>query len=186
MIGKKLVQLVAVAAALAVFADAADAQRSRARNANLRDGFWFSGGLGYGSLGCDECGSREGSVSADLSLGGTLSQHWLIGVGSSAWSKEADGGARLTVATLDARVRWYPSTTGGFFLTGGIGAGSLRGDFGGLSATETGVGTILGLGWDIRVARNASVTPYWNGFAMRKNENVNANVGQAGIAITLH
>ena len=186
MIGKKLVKIVAVAAALVVCADAADAQRSHARNTNLRDGFWFSGGLGYGSLGCDDCTSREGSVSGDLSVGGTLSQRWLVGVGSSAWSKTTDQGARLTVATLDARVRFYPSTTGGFFLTGGIGAGSLRGDFGGLSATETGVGTILGLGWDIRVASNASVTPYWNGFAMRKNENVNANVGQAGIAITLH
>lgn len=184
MIGKKLVQIVAVAAALAVIADSADAQRSRAHNANVRDGFWFSGGLGYGSLGCDGCGSREGSMSADLSAGGTISQHWLVGVGSSAWSK-TDQGVRLTVATLDARVRFYPSTTGGFFLTGGIGAGSLRGDVGGLSATETGVGTILGLGWDIRVARNASVTPYWNGFAM-KNSNADANVGQAGIAITLH
>lgn len=184
MIGKKLVQIVAVAAALAVIADSAEAQRSRARNTNLRDGFWFSGGLGYGSLGCDNCGSREGSMSADLSVGGTLSQRWLVGAGTSAWSK-TEQGARLTVATLDARVRFYPSTTGGFFLTGGIGAGSLRGDVGGISATETGVGTILGLGWDIRVARNASVTPYWNGFAM-KNSNADANVGQAGIAITLH
>ena len=184
MIGKKLVQIVAVAAALAVIANSADAQRSRARNTNLRDGFWFSGGLGYGSLGCDNCGSREGSLSADVSVGGTLSQRWLVGAGTSAWSK-TDQGARLTVATLDARVRFYPSTTGGFFLTGGIGAGSMRGDVGGISATETGVGTILGLGWDIRIASNASVTPYWNGFAM-KNSNVDANVGQAGIAITLH
>ena len=184
MIAKKVFQIVAVAAALAVCADSADAQRSRAHNSNLRDGFWFSGGLGYGSLGCDGCTDREGSLSADLSLGGTLSQRWLIGVGSSSWTK-TEQGVRLTVATLDARVRFYPSTTGGFFLTGGVGAGSMRGDFGGISATETGVGTILGLGWDIRVARNASVTPYWNGFAM-KNSNADANVGQAGIAITLH
>jgi hypothetical protein len=184
MIAKKVFQIVAVAAALAVCADSAEAQRSRAHNSNLRDGFWFSGGLGYGSLGCDGCDSREGSLSADLSVGGTLSQRWLIGVGSSAWSK-TEQGVRLTVATLDARVRFYPSTTGGFFLTGGIGAGSMRGDVGGISATETGVGTILGLGWDIRVAKNASVTPYWNGFAM-KNDNADANVGQAGIAITLH
>jgi hypothetical protein len=185
MIGKTLVQIVAVAAALAVCADAADAQRSRARNTNLRDGIWFSGGLGYGSLGCDNCGSREGSLSADLSVGGTLSQRWLVGAGTSVWSK-SEQGATLTVGTLDARVRFYPSTTGGFFLTGGIGVGSMRGDVSGFgSATETGIGTILGLGWDIRVARNASVTPYWNGFAM-KNSNVDANVGQAGIAITLH
>jgi hypothetical protein len=92
----------------------------------------------------------------------------------------------LTVSTLDARVRFYPSTTGGVFLTAGIGVGQVRGDFGGgFSATETGLGTVLGLGWDIRVAKNTSITPYWNGFAM-KNNNTDANVGQAGIAVTLH
>jgi hypothetical protein len=184
MIGRKLVQCLVVVAAVAVSASSADAQRSHARNTQIRDGFWISGGLGYGSLGCDNCGSREGSVSGDLSLGGTISPRFLLGAGTSAWSK-SEQGATLTVATLDARVRFYPSTTGGFFVTGGLGFGSMRGDAGGISATETGVGTILGLGWDIRVARNASVTPYWNGFAM-KNSNVDANVGQAGIAVTLH
>jgi hypothetical protein len=182
---KKLVQCFAVVAALAVSAASADAQRSPARNAPIRDGFWFSGGLGYGSLGCDNCGSREGSMSADLSLGGTISPRFLIGAGTAVWSKSQEG-TTLTVSTLDARVRFYPSAIGGFFVTGGLGIGSIRGDVTGLgSATETGVGTVLGLGWDIRVARNASVTPYWNGFAM-KNSNADANVGQAGIAITLH
>ena len=181
MFVKKLVQCFAVVASLTVLAASAQAQ-----NRQIRDGFWISGGLGYGSLGCDLCGSqRESSISGDLSLGGTISPRFLLGVGSAAWSK-SDQGATLTVGTLDARVRFYPSTTGGFFVTGGVGFGSVRGDFGGgFSATETGVGTILGLGWDIRVAKNTSITPYWNGFAM-KNDNTDANVGQAGIAVTLH
>lgn len=179
MIGKKMVHAFVVVAALSVGAVSANAQ-----HAQTRDGFWFSGGLGYGSLGCDNCGSREGGASGDLSLGGTISPRFLLGVGAAGWSK-SDQGARLTVSTLDARVRFYPSRTGGFFVTGGIGLGSVRGDFGGFTATETGVGTILGLGWDIRVARNTSITPYWNGFAM-KNSNTDANVGQAGIAVTLH
>lgn len=176
---KKLVRCFAVVASLAVIAGSAQAQ-----NAHIRDGFWFSGGLGYGSLGCENCGAREGSVSGDLSLGGTITPRFLLGVGTAGWTK-SEQGATLTVATLDARVRFYPSATGGFFLTGGIGLGSVRGQVGGFSATETGAGTILGLGWDIRVARNTSITPYWNGFAM-KNANTDANVGQAGIAVTLH
>jgi outer membrane protein with beta-barrel domain len=176
---KKLVQCFAAVASLTVGAASAHAQ-----NAQIRDGFWFSGGLGYGSLGCDGCGSREGSISGDLSLGGTISPRFLLGAGSAGWTK-SEQGATLTVATLDARVRFYPSATGGFFVTGGIGFGSVRGQVGGFTATETGVGTILGLGWDIRVARNTSITPYWNGFAM-KNANTDANVGQAGIAVTLH
>ena len=175
---KRMVQLVAVVASVAV-ATAAQAQK-----APIRQGFWFSGGLGAGSLGTQNGTSRETGLTGDVSLGGTLSPRWLLGVGSSAWSKSEQGG-RLTVATLDARVRFYPSATGGFFLTGGIGAGQIRASVGGISATDNGAGAIFGLGYDYRVARNASITPYWNGFAMKSSNN-DANVGQIGLAITLH
>jgi len=179
MILKRMVRLVAVVASLAV------ATAAQAQNAQVRQGFWFSGGLGMGSLGCQNCGStRENGVSGDLSAGGTLSPRWLIGVGTAGWSKSEQGG-RLTVATLDARVRFYPSATGGFFVTGGIGGAEVRASSGGISATESGVGALFGIGYDYRVARNTSITPYWNGFGMR-NSNTDANVGQIGLAITLH
>jgi hypothetical protein len=157
---------------------------AQAHNAQQRDGFWFSGGLGYGSLGCENCGSREGGISGGLSLGGTISPRFLVGVGTTGWTKSQDG-ATLTVGTLDARVRFYPSTTGGFFLTGGLGVGTASLGVSGYSETQTGLGAIAGLGYDVRIARNASITPYWNAFAMR-NSNINANVGQVGLAITLH
>jgi len=176
---KKLVQCFAVTGFLAVSAISAQAQ-----NKQIRDGFWFSGGLGYGSLGCDNCGSRTSGMSGGLSLGGTITPRFLLGVGTEGWTK-SEQGATLTVATLDARVRFYPVTTGGFFLTGGVGVGSVSGAASGFSATETGVGMVFGLGYDYRVARNASITPYWNGFAM-KNSNTDANVGQLGLAVTLH
>ena len=178
---KNLVMCFAVVGSLAVSAATVHAQ-----NAQIRDGFWFSGGLGYGSVGCDLCGtSREGGVSGGLSLGGTITPRFLLGVGSEGWVKSQQG-ATLTVGTLDARVRFYPSTTGGFFLTGGLGVGtvSLSGSGFGTS-TETGLGMVFGLGYDVRVARNTSITPYWNGFGMR-NSNTDANVGQIGLAVTLH
>jgi len=181
MILKKVVQLVAVCA-LGTVAVAGVAQ---AQNAQARQGFWFSGGLGYGSLGCDGCGSREGGLSGGLSLGATISPRFLLGVGTSGWTKE-DQGARLTVDEIDARVRFYPSTNGGFFITGGIGYGEVRASISGFgSATESGGAAILGMGYDVRVARNMSITPYWNGYAM-KNSNTDANVGQIGLAVTLH
>ena len=177
---RKLVQCAAAVVAIAVSAASAHAQ-----NAQIRDGFWFSGGLGYGSLGCDNCsGSRTGGLSGGLSLGGTISPRFLVGVGSDAWAK-SEQGATLTVGTLDARVRFYPSATGGFFLTGGLGVGTISGSASGYTATETGLGMLFGLGYDVRVARNASLTPYWSGFAM-KSSNADANVGQVGLAITLH
>ena len=179
MVLKRVVQLVAVLGSLAV------ATAAQGQNAQIRQGFWFSGGLGMGSLGCDNCGTtRENGLTGDVSLGGTLSRRWLLGVGTSGWSKSEQGG-RLTVATLDARVRFYPWTTGGFFVTGGIGGASVRESVSGISATESGVGALFGIGYDYRVARNASITPYWNGFGMRNN-NTDANVGQIGLAITLH
>lgn len=92
----------------------------------------------------------------------------------------------LTAGTLDARVRFYPSATGGFFLTGGLGLGSISADIDGFgSDSEVGVGLLLGLGLDIRVGTNVSLTPFWNGFAVRTS-NSNANVGQIGLGVTLH
>ena len=152
---------------------------------HTREGFWFNVGLGYGSLGCDDCDGRTGGLSGGLSLGGTLSQKLYLGVGTTGWYK-SEFGTTLTVGTLDARLRFYPSETGGFFLTGGLGVGSISADVSGLgSGSETGVGIVLGLGFDIRVGNNLSVTPFWNGFAV-KTSNGDANVGQIGLSLTVH
>src|SRR5690348_14324266 len=144
-----------------------------------RHGFWFNGGLGYGSLGCDNCGSREGGPSGGVSLGGTLSPRLLLGVGTTGWTR-SENGATLTSGTLDARVRFYPSRTGGFFLTAGLGVGTIHVSVDGFgSETQTGFGAVLGLGYDIRVGSGLSLTPFWNGFAVRNNSSY-VNVGQIG------
>jgi hypothetical protein len=147
----------------------------------VREGVWFNAGFGVGSLGCQDCGGeRESGLSGGLSVGGTLNDRVLIGVGTTGFAKRVDG-ETFTVGTLDARVRFYPSHTNGFFLNGGVGLGSLR--YAGES--ELGLGIMLGVGWDIRVAEKVSLTPFWNGFAM-SNANVDANVGQLGIGVTIH
>jgi hypothetical protein len=149
--------------------------------ASPRQGFWFNVGLGLGTLGCEDCVDRTNGLSGGLSLGGTLGNHVLLGVGTSGFSKNVDGDL-LTVGTLDARVRVYPVRRSGFFLTGGVGVGTLSyGD----DDAELGLGLILGVGWDIRVGRNVSLTPFWSGFAMA-NDIVDANVGQLGIGVTIH
>ena len=157
-----------------------------AQHPQVRQGFWFNAGLGYGSLGCQDCDSREGGVSGALALGGTLAHGKLyLGAGTNGWTKE-EGGLRLTVSTLTALVRWYPSATGGFFLLGGLGVGQVKVSFNGISADETGTAALLGLGYDIRVGTNVSVTPFWNGFAVQADNDVDANVGQIGLGITVH
>ncbi len=92
----------------------------------------------------------------------------------------------LTVGTVVALIRFYPSATGGFFLLGGLGLGTIHAEADGFgSDSETGGGALLGLGYDIRIGRNTSLTPFWNGFAARTS-NADANVGQLGLSITLH
>jgi outer membrane protein with beta-barrel domain len=151
-----------------------------AQKPQTRQGFWFNIGVGYGSLGCDICDGREGGLSGGLSLGGTLSQKVLLGVGTAGWAKDYFG-ETLTVGTLDARIRFYPSATGGFFLTGGLGIGTISYS----GTTETGLGLLLGLGFDIRVGSNVSLTPFWNGFAVRTSTD-DGNVGQIGVGVTIH
>ncbi|MGH7446898.1 MAG: hypothetical protein ACREK1_08365, partial [Longimicrobiales bacterium] len=153
---------------------AADAQMPQAR-----DGFWFNAGLGYGSLGCEDCESREGGLSGGLSLGTTLSSKLLVGVGTTAWTKEEDG-ARLTAGTLTALVRFYPSASGGLFFVGGLGLGSVEASFGGISARENGGAAVLGLGYDYRFRPNMSITPFWNGAGISASD-VNTNYGQIGL-----
>src|SRR5690606_1999339 len=82
-----------------------------------RSGFWANVGFGYGSLGCQDCDGREGGLSGGLSLGRTVSDRLLLGIGTTGWTKEV-AGERLSVGTLDFRVRFYPVASSGFFITG--------------------------------------------------------------------
>ena len=174
-----------VSAVLGLAAVLATAPTLNAQRPHVRDGFWFNVGLGVGSLGCDNCDSRESGLSGQIGLGGTLSDKVIIGVMSNGWTK-SEGGATLTVGTLVAGVRFYPSATGGFYLTGGLGLGSISAEITGFgSDSEMGVGALLGLGWDIRVGDNVSLTPFWNGFATT-TDNADANVGQLGLSVTIH
>ncbi len=173
----------ALAVITACLAGSALAQQPR--QPQLRHGFWFSGGLGYGSLGCQDCGGRTGSLSGNISLGGTLSQKVLLGVSTNGWTK-SENGSTLTVGSLTAAIRFYPSPTGGFFLTGGLGLGTVSAGISGFgSASETGVAALLGLGYDIPVSHSVSLSPYWNGFALSYSGG-DANVGQIGLGITVH
>jgi hypothetical protein len=152
--------------------------------AQVRRGFWLNAGLGYGSQGCRDC-IRDDGVAGDFALGGTLSPHVQLGVGSAGWVRNYSS-STATLATLDARVRFYPWPTGNFYLTGGVGLGALRidHDVAG-SNTKTGVGATLGLGYDLRVGSSVSLSPYITGFGVRVS-GTTFNVGQVGLSVTVH
>ncbi len=156
---------------------------ARAQDKPLRDGFWFNIGLGGGSLGCDGCDSRLNGVSGQLSLGGTINQHVLLGVSSNAWTKSEDG-ATLTMSSLTAAIRYYPSATGHFYLTAGLGVAGLSAGVTGVgSGSASGTAALLGLGYDIRLTDAVSLTPYWNGVG-GAFDGGNVNFGQIGLSLT--
>lgn len=162
-------------------APAATVAPAQAANKHARSGFWFNGGLGYGTMGCDDCdGERENGLSGNLTFGGTVSQRFLIGFGTAGFVKSVDG-ETLSMGHYDARIRFYPSRTNGFFITGGAGIGVVA--FAGES--ESGFSMLLGIGHDIRVGKNVSLTPFWNGFATSV-DSATWNVGQIGIGVTIH
>ncbi|WP_396202676.1 hypothetical protein [Gemmatimonas sp.] len=152
--------------------------------AQTRKGFWITGGLGGGSLGCDDCEGRESGATAQIALGGTLTPRFQLGATSNAWSKSVDG-VTISQSGLMALAKFYPSATGGFFLQGGLGVG--RFEVGDDSLTEgiTGTSAILGIGYDWRVGKNFSVTPFFNGIGGSFDEG-SANFNQLGISLTWH
>lgn len=163
-------------------------ERTSSEQLPLRHGFWFSGGLGLGSLGCSDCGSRDNGASASVSLGGTLSQHVQLGGGVDVWARE-ENGVSMSAGTVTALVRVYPSLRSGFFLTGGVGGASVSASATsggwGLAATTSGAGAMLGLGYDIRVGRSVSLTPYYSAVGMAF-DNGDLNFAQLGIAVKVH
>jgi Outer membrane protein beta-barrel domain len=161
-----------------------------AQHAQTRDGFWVGGGMGYGSLGlsCDACTGdvpREGGLALFANLGGTIRPNILLGVEMNAWT-DSEGGARITMGNMSGAAYWYPMTTMGLFLKAGAGYSNLSVDdgFGG-SASDGGFGLLGGVGYDIRVGRNMSITPVANWFR-GGFEGGSGNVLQFGVGVTSH
>jgi hypothetical protein len=151
-----------------------------AQQAETRQGFWIGGGLGYGSMGCDGCGDRLGAPSGYLKLGGTLRENILLGVETNGWTK-SELGNRLTMGNVSGAIYWYPMTTNGLFVKAGAGYSVLDSGFGNTS----GFGMLGGVGYDLRVGRNLSVTPVANWFR-GTFDGGSANVLQLGMGVSSH
>jgi len=168
-----------------------------------RDGFTISFGLGGGTAGstCDGCDSdRKTAPSGYLRLGGALRPGLILAGEINGWSKtETEQGleAELTIVTVNALVQWYPQPAGGFFVSGGIGAGSMAlgvklptGPT--VSDHTNGLGYQLGAGYDIRLARNFSLTPFATYFATAggkvdsSGQKIDGNVFHVGLGFTWH
>jgi len=135
-----------------------------------REGFWIGFGGGYGSAlaSCDGCvgNTREGAPAAFLKLGGTVNQKLLFGFEFNLWSKDVEGDS-LNFYIGSATVTYYPWTSSGFFVKGGAGLAIVDTDVREGNRLTTvdlgdGFGAIAGIGYDLRIRRNLSITPAVN------------------------
>jgi hypothetical protein len=155
----KTARVIGVVIALSCAATLASAQYPQ-----RRDGFWIGFGLGYGSsnVTCDVCasGPRLDGISGFVKLGGTPSRNLLIGAAINGWS-HSDGSATETMTTLTASLYLYPDARSGLFFTSGLGLSNyyVNSD---PSFDGTGWGFTGGVGYDIRVGRDVSLTPVVN------------------------
>jgi hypothetical protein len=150
-----------------------------------RRGFWLSFGLGYGSarVECDQCiaGGREGSLAGWFRLGGTIGHKLLLGWEVNGWLKNDKGRLQTTedltrsLGSSAIIAVFYPRVASGFFVRAGGGL-SYAGlpprpttfcpatDLACLGAIDEGAhgngfGLTAGIGYDIRIRTNLSITP---------------------------
>ena len=167
-------------------------------NVQIRQGFGISFGLGFGSAGldCDGCDfDRETGLSGYLRIGGYVRPNLFIAGETNGWVHSEDG-LDEQISFLSAVAQWYPQVATGFYLKGGLGlaVSAAEDAFDELSAS--GMGLTLGTGYDWRVGRNFSLTPYLNylrafGAEAELNgvglgENLSTNVLQFGLGFTWH
>jgi hypothetical protein len=151
-----------------------------AQNSHTREGFWIGFGLGQasvkgdcddvdsGSGTCDAVGGKQGAFAFYLMAGGTLNPNLRIGcevynfVGfrDLESSTSTDDQAVLFGTNLALALYYYPMVERGLFLKGGVGAAWYA-----LAESEdsewdsSGFGLLLGVGYDLRIGGNTSLTP---------------------------
>jgi hypothetical protein len=170
-----------------------------AQRPQTRDGFWIGFGIGYGSADVKSdsipaAASRESGPTGFLKLGGALGKKVLLGGEVNAWTK-SESGLTLTLGNVSAAAYFYPAPATGFYLKGGVGFANFRVSNGG-SATATGFGFLAGLGYDVRVGENISLTPVFNFYfgsdgdlkqnGVTLDSHYKHNVYDFGLGITFH
>jgi len=153
----RVILLSAITVALAAPARVAFAQAHEHRGFWI--GFGFGGGVNF-TQGLD--GERLVGGTGYLRLGGTPSQHLLLGFEGIGWGRHYQG-ATLGRGNGAFVAMYYPSKNGGGFLKGGVGTATVsRAAVSGSTTSTTsepGFGLTIGGGWDLRLGNNLYGTP---------------------------
>jgi hypothetical protein len=194
--------MLAVSAATSGSAQRYHGSHLREVSRNYRDGFWLGLSVGAGNESFryeNDPAGYSNDITAptfSLRLGGTPSQHWLLGAELFAW---IDGDLNdyydeysnvLSSAMMIAH--FYPISRGGLYLKGGVGVAgnyvrtiSPSGFI--IKDEETGLATVFGAGLDLRVGRNVSITPTLDVHHQFFNRiDVRERIVSLGVGVTFH
>jgi hypothetical protein len=130
-------------------------------------GIWITGGVGAGltRIHCEICqGDRKVGPSIQLGIGLRLSPKLALGGEAMGWRKKEEDITSST-RTLLAVVYWYPAPDRvRYFLKGGIGAVAYKATANEDDEAEpfrsNTFGVQLGVGYQLRLSRDFSVSPY--------------------------
>ncbi len=183
---------------LAVLVLAAIPAIAAAEHPQTRQGFGisFGPGLGSGKVDCNSCSfDSETGGSAYVRLGGHVRNDMFVGFESNVYG-DTTAGIDTAAVFMAGTFMWYPNAERGFYVKGSLGLGVVvqSDDVNDAAFAAPGVG--LGLGYDIRVAGNFSITPYLNLIATGKGEvevddvktgvKAKFNLVQIGVGFTWH
>lgn len=171
-----------------------------AQDRHRRNGFWAGAGVAAAAFhtDCPSCTENEiNGPGAAIRIGGSPAQNILLGGEVAGWSQSASG-VKRSATYLSLIALWYPWAQRGLHVKFGVGVGGSRRDDGTDVETATGRGGSLGVGFDIRIARNVSLSPFVQGLSVMVNDmkrngttitlvpDTRLNLGQIGVAITWH
>lgn len=161
---------------------------------HIRDGFYSTIGLGFGSakVSCDQCGGgRESGISGLFGIGLAIDQPLIIGAEVDLFYRQQDQDD-IWIAALTGFGQWYPVGNGPFFVKAGLGMGwtqvTVLTPTGVVSRSTSGLGYMAAVGYDFRIGYYLSITPIVGIYGgslgdIEQITGLSTNVIQAGLTV---
>lgn len=124
-------------------------------------GFWIGGGIGGGYNLAEWADGARGGVGGYLRMGGTLSQHVMLGGEIIGWGRDREG-STFSESGVTGIVQFFPARTGLFLKAGaGFAGWATSTSAGSTTTTSTAGGLALtaGAGYDLRIGNSLFLTP---------------------------
>jgi hypothetical protein len=163
-----------------------------------RHGLYVSLGLGFGNL---EAGNDQGTAINDdfkdgysgyLAFGGTLANHWRLGVETNGYISESNG-TTASLAFFSVSPTYYPSISYNLWFKGYAGYAVLSTSaVGGVNDKEEGFALGAGIGYDFHITKGGlAIIPFANylaqvsggSFTALPGETFKASLFQMGVGV---